>query len=427
MFETPTIRESASQEASLPTSKVDLFVQARATVISTDSTLREIANTLAVLQERFSASQREIATELGKSRAWVCRMLKWRREGFTEDTPFGAAVKVARERAKAVTSKAMGPKAETTPLGAMPLEQGRSGGRQLKMQKLPAEISKLRKRSHALLRVVLDSLAGYPVKINAASKAGIHRKTIEYWLKCSAAGRDGYDVEWRGETAKFHEHHESAMCEGFENIKGAAIQRALGYDEVLTYQGRVSYKFDELLLGLGFEGAAAYLRDENGNPVPETVRKQDPKMMRFLLKKLRPEVWGEPQKKDVTQNGGVLVVGVSCNSEELDKRNAASEFKAQPVTIVEAEGNRTERVAAPDPLLPQSSDSEPHRGAKEKTRPGVTDDVLSQNSTSTPPASHARQQFTAGDGRMRRGYGEPDPGGFRMQPPPSRSLRFRRR
>jgi hypothetical protein len=106
MFETsPTIRESASQETPLPTSKADLFVQARAMVSATESTLREIANTLAVLQERYKTSQREIATELGKSQAWVCRMLQWRSEGFTEDTPFGPAAKVARERVKAASGQ----------------------------------------------------------------------------------------------------------------------------------------------------------------------------------------------------------------------------------------------------------------------------------------------------------------------------------
>ena len=43
------------------------------------------------------------------------------------------------------------------------------------------------------------------------------------------------------------------------------------------------YKIDQDLVGLGFEGPDAYLRDENGNPVPETVRKEDTKAMRFCL------------------------------------------------------------------------------------------------------------------------------------------------
>jgi hypothetical protein len=222
--------------------------------------------------------------------------------------------------AKPAMSEAEGPKTETTPLGAMRRKLGRSGGRQLKKQKLPPEISKRRKRSPALLRVVLDSLAGYPVKKNAASKAGIHPKSIEYWLKGSAAGRDGYDIEWRGETAKFHEHHESAMEEGYCKLEDAAVDRALGYDEILTYQGRVLYKIDDSLWKLGCRGPDAYLKDENGKPVPETVRKQDPKMMRWLLARHRPGVWGKHQKNDVTQKGGVLILGAPLNSEELEKK-----------------------------------------------------------------------------------------------------------
>jgi len=46
------------------------------------------------------------------------------------------------------------------------------------------------------------------------------------------------------------------------------------------------------------------------------------------------------------------------------KWNAAGEFKVQPVTFVDAEGNRIERVAAPDPLLSQP-ESESAHGMKE--------------------------------------------------------------
>jgi hypothetical protein len=41
-------------------------------------------------------------------------------------------------------------------------------------------------------------------------------------------------------------------------------------------------------VGLGYQGPDAYLKNENGNPVPETVRKADTKMIRFLLELERP-------------------------------------------------------------------------------------------------------------------------------------------
>jgi hypothetical protein len=173
--------------------------------------------------------------------------------------------------AKVAMSEAEGPKTETTPLAAMGRKRSHSGGRQLKKQKLPAEISALgRKRSPARLRLVLDSLAEYPVKSHASKKARIHRKTLDYWLKCSAAGHEGYDLEWRGDTAKFHEHFISAMEEGNDKVLEVAFRMATGYDEILTNQAGVIYKIDPALCSLGRQGPDAYQKDENGNFVPQT-------------------------------------------------------------------------------------------------------------------------------------------------------------
>jgi hypothetical protein len=202
---------------------------------------------------------------------------------------------------KATISEATGPKTETTPLAAMGRKRGRSGGRQIKKQKLPAEISKAgRKRSPERIRIVLDSLRENPLLSNAASKAGIHRKTLEYWLKRSAAGDAGYDIEWQGLEWRFHEHCEAARDEAYDKLLGALWDIAMG--------GEV-YKTDESLLSLGYEGPDAYLRDENGNPVVETIRNPNGKMLRFLLELLRPEKWGKRRKRYVPQKGGVLIIG----------------------------------------------------------------------------------------------------------------------
>jgi hypothetical protein len=229
-------------------------------------------------------------------------------------------------RDEAATSEAEGHKTEETTPDKATRKLGRSGGRQLKKQNLPAEISALgRRRSLARMRLILDSLAEYPVQKNAASKAGIHRKTLEYWLKCSAAGCDGYDLEWRGKTAKFHEHYQSAKDEGYSKLEEAAVERALGYDEILTYQGRVVYQIDYSLWKLGCRGPDAYVRDENGKPVPESVRKQDTKMMRWLLARHRPYVWGKHHKNDVTQKGGVLILEKKFGGESIVEDDSEGE------------------------------------------------------------------------------------------------------
>lgn len=79
-------------------SKTDLIAETKALVVSTDNTLRQIADNLARMQKYFCMSQREIAAEIGKSAAWVNRLLAWRNESFPEDTPFGGTARRERER-----------------------------------------------------------------------------------------------------------------------------------------------------------------------------------------------------------------------------------------------------------------------------------------------------------------------------------------
>ena len=85
---------------------------------------------------------------------------------------------------------------------------------------------------------------------------------------------------------------------------------------MITLRGRVDfamggvvYKYDEFLLSLGFEGTDAYLRDEYGDPVVETIRKANPKMLLFLLEWMCPDTWDKHRKIDVPHHCGVLVVG----------------------------------------------------------------------------------------------------------------------
>jgi hypothetical protein len=228
----------------------------------------------------------------------------------------GAAPAAPKQPPPGKMPEGMRSQKETTPLGAVGRKRGRSGGRQLKKQKLPAEISGVRqRRTPARVRLVLDSLSEYPVLSHAARKAGIHRKTLEYWIKRSRAGDDEYDVEWRGETWKFHEHCQSAIEEAEDKLLRAAWDIAMG---------GVVYKNDERLLALGCEGPDAYLRDENGNPVVETIRNGNSKMLLFLLEWLRPDKRGKHRKIDVPQKGGVLVIGATPKKLKNSTATAAS-------------------------------------------------------------------------------------------------------
>ena len=94
-------------------------------------------------------------------------------------------------------------------------------------QKPSAGISKSTpKLSPELMRIVLNSLTKYPILWHAASKAGIHRKTLEYWMERSAAGDAGYDLKWEGLEWRFHEHCKSATAEARQILNDKMFQRA---------------------------------------------------------------------------------------------------------------------------------------------------------------------------------------------------------
>lgn len=250
------------------------------------------------------------------------------------ETNVGAALPAPKQSPpdKAAIREGERSQSETTPLKAVGRKRGRSGGRKIKKQKPPAEVSKAgRKRTLACMVLILDILTEYPVLRHAARKAGIHRKTLEYWIKHNAAGDDGYDLEWQGEIRRFHEHCESAIEEAHDRILAAAWDIAMG---------GVVYKNDELLLSRAYEGPDGYLRDENGIPVTETIRNPNGKMLRFLLKLLRPDEYGKHRKIDVPHNGGVLVVGATPkklkNSTATTASIKARQWKSRSKIIAKA-------------------------------------------------------------------------------------------
>jgi hypothetical protein len=296
---------------------------------------------------------------------------------------------------------------------------------------------------------LLDAMVVSPSVAESCRRVGIDPRTHWNYLIRSRRGDPLLqNIVWHGVTANYEQHCQNAKVLAAAAIEQAALDRALnGVIVDVFFQGHRQYEMvekeqfkgwsDRDMYDLGYEPEDRFEKV----PVKQWLKPSDQLVIKVLEswhRKYRPHqqvdvnyggvlrleraderttktIEAKPlleDDTDVEQRGGRLALGRPAkSSEEMDAWNKAGEFKAQPVTFVDAEGNRTERVAAPDPLLPQPGDSEPLRSMKEKPRPGAADDVRSKNPAPTPPAN-PRQQSTAGDGRERIGYGKVAPGGY---------------
>jgi hypothetical protein len=211
------------------------------------------------------------------------------------------------------------------------------------------------------LKRALDYVAEIPVGADVARRMGISYTTLKYWLQKSFEGApgDGFDIVLGDEdengtddnTVRFHDAWDTAMMAGVERVEVATIRRATGYDEVLTYQGKVQYKYDpEKLaiareLGLAEQVPENYLLDKFGAPVPETVYKMDPDLAMFILKSRKPQVYGAKASVDVNVKGGVLVVGMrAATSEALNELEGTYRKEGRPAVTFE-EGDDDEAAA----------------------------------------------------------------------------------
>ena len=103
------------------TTKAELLSRAKAAIEAGESSVRDAAEALALAQNEFNATQREMAEAVGRSASWVNRLLKWRRSGYMEYSPFGPTTKagrVAHAQQRTKVSKPRKPKATTTTTSA---------------------------------------------------------------------------------------------------------------------------------------------------------------------------------------------------------------------------------------------------------------------------------------------------------------------
>ena len=252
---------------------------------------------------------------------------------------------------------------------------------------------------YAKIPALLDALVVSPSIAEAPHRCQMTGDTVYNYLLRSRAGDQQFQkIEWFGIVAPFHVHFANTKVLAAQAIEQAALDRALNGCWVPSYyQGAPVWEeldtdiTDPDILFLMYGQRDRLKRDEHGNrvQVKQWLKPSEQlaiKMLESWHKRYRPHQQVDvnyggvlrleradertaPQVKviehfaeednETEQRGGRLALGRPAqSSEEMDKWNQSGEFKPQPVAFVDAEGNRTERVAASDPVLSQSGDSE---------------------------------------------------------------------
>ena len=96
-----------------------LLDRAKQAIESGETSLHAAAEDIAAAREQ-GATQRQIGEAVGKSAAWVNRLLKWRQSGYQDDTAFGPQAKARRLRAQRVESPEQKKKKNPQPRASRP-------------------------------------------------------------------------------------------------------------------------------------------------------------------------------------------------------------------------------------------------------------------------------------------------------------------
>jgi hypothetical protein len=171
------------------------------------------------------------------------------------------------------------------------------------------------KRSHDLLRDVLDELAVTPIYGAACARCGISAKSLWRFIRASQCEDDPgrYRLIWCEVEDWFHNHLKHAMRLSALMIEATARHHALnGFDEVQVFQGKICWKEDPKLAGLSNDDLALLgysdrnERDADGALIPLTVRrKPSDQLVLKMLSAHFPRTYGD---KVEHQHSGIISV-----------------------------------------------------------------------------------------------------------------------
>lgn len=150
-----------------------------------------------------------------------------------------------------------------------------------------------------------------------------------------------------GERLLFSQAWESAIEDGVDGLEAVAFHRAThGIDEPVIHQGQLMYRRQPLTKAEltrasehDLEVVGELERDENGDPIPLTVRKPSDRMLEILLKAHRPNKYRENVEVKHSIEGGVMVIPAEPTDWEAEAANQQKEHRSgeAPKPAIEGE------------------------------------------------------------------------------------------
>lgn len=229
-------------------------------------------------------------------------------------------------------------------------------------------VTKNQKRSPEMLARFIGALAETANVSEAARRCGITPWLAYYWKARSEDGFDGYTIDMGGEddegnplVAEFHEAWGSALSVAVDVLENEARRRAVdGVEDVIVQKGIQAFVRDP--------ATGELVLDENGKPIPLTIRKYSDGLLTLLLKANRPEKYRENIKADVTVTGGVLAIplpGVPGSGAPVDASAWAAQFNQQSMKdVTPASTTDVEDVEDAEPVEQKALPDEPELPAR---------------------------------------------------------------
>lgn len=209
----------------------------------------------------------------------------------------------------------------------------------------------------------------------SAHRLRLSRTTIFHWLEASAAAEETGDtasefyIEIDGEADYLHNHMRAHLDAAVEDVEAGLIKMASeGYYVARSYHGQTVYKLDPQFIGwtdedmkmCGYSESDRYLRDADGNLVPElewcapTVERQ------LAVLAAHSDKWKKHSRVDLNTNvqGGVMVMhqfpGQQSQPKQLPQSKPLPEVQVLPDEVIEqivedAEVEEPAPMAAPEP------------------------------------------------------------------------------